>query len=190
MRPTLFPRPPCALTQRPQPAEGTAVTASPRDGRGTANKGPRGHQARKRRPPQPALLGYSTRTPSGMGNRTSPRRARHPGVYTVRRSQRPAASLPPSCAACGTQAQDPPRCWGRSDTCTAAAVPCVPRGCPGPFPGPPSRIGHSGPLATVRAAGSIALHRTRVSGVSSVAFAGAGQGVTPSRPLARHYATP
>ena len=32
----------CAKAQRPPPAEGKAVTASPRDGRGTADEGPRG----------------------------------------------------------------------------------------------------------------------------------------------------
>jgi len=35
----------CAKAQRPPPAEGKAVTASPRDGRGTADEGPRGQQS-------------------------------------------------------------------------------------------------------------------------------------------------
>jgi len=92
MSPTLFPRPPSAPSKRPPPAEGEAVTALPLDGQGTANGGPRGHQKRKRRPPEPAQVGYSTQTPNGMGLRTSPRRARHPEVYTVRRAQGPACS--------------------------------------------------------------------------------------------------
>jgi len=95
MSPTLFLRPPCALAQRPPPAEGKAVIASPRDGRGTADGGPGGQQVRKRRPRQPAQLGYSTRTPDGMGNRTGPCRAQPPGIYTVWRAQRPAV-LPPA----------------------------------------------------------------------------------------------
>jgi len=57
-------------------------------------------------------------------------------------------------------------------------------------PWPPARIGHFGPLATVRAAGSIAPPRARVSGVSPIPFAGAGHGVTPTHPFARQYATP
>jgi len=95
MSPTLFPRPPRAVAQRPPPAKGKAVTALPRNGRGTADGGPRGQQVRKRRPPQPARLGYSTQTPNGMGNRTGSRRAQHPGIYTVWRAQRPAVSPPP-----------------------------------------------------------------------------------------------
>jgi len=95
MSTTLLPRPPCPLAKRPPPAEGKAVTASPRNGRGTADGGPIGQQVRKRRPPQPAQLGYSTRTPNGMGNRTGPLRAQPPGIYTVWRAQRPAVSPPP-----------------------------------------------------------------------------------------------
>jgi len=59
------------------------VTASPRDGRGTADEGPRAQQVRKGRPPQPAQLGYSTRTPDGMGNRTGPCRAQPPGISSA-----------------------------------------------------------------------------------------------------------
>jgi len=105
------------------------VTASPRDGRGTADGGPRCHQVRKRRPPQPAQLGYSTRTPDGMGNRTGPRRAQPPVMYSARRAQRP-AKLPPAVpsAARGHKAPHPRR--GRSDACAAAAALWVPRGCP------------------------------------------------------------
>jgi len=142
---------------------------------------------RKRRPPQRAQLGYSPRTPNGMGNRTGPGRAHDSGKYTLRRTQRPAVSPPPVPHAAGTHT--PPPCRGRSDSFTAAAAPWVPRVFPCPPPGPPARSCHCGPLATVRAAGSLTPLRARVSGVSSSTFAGAGQGVTPSRPFARHYAT-
>jgi len=92
---TTLPRPRRALAQRPPPAEGNAVTVSPRDGRGTADGGRRGQQVHKRRPAQQAQLGYSTRTPHGMGSRMSPRRAQSPGINTVWRSQRPAVRPPP-----------------------------------------------------------------------------------------------
>jgi len=95
MSPTPFPRPPRALAQRPPPAEGRAVTASPRDGRGTGDGGPRDQQVRKRWPPQLAQVGYSTETPNAMGNRTGPRRAQPPGIYTVWRARRPAVLPPP-----------------------------------------------------------------------------------------------
>jgi len=71
------------------------VIASPRDGRGPADKGPRGQQVRKRKPPQPAQLGYSTRTPDGMGNRTGPCHGQPPGKHNVWLAQRPAV-LPPA----------------------------------------------------------------------------------------------
>jgi len=92
----------CAKAQRPPPAEGKAVIASPRDGRGTADDGPKGQQVRKRRPPQPAQLGYSTRTPNGMGNRTSARRPPTPRYiyHGASPEARPAAL---GCALCGTQ---------------------------------------------------------------------------------------
>jgi len=84
MSPTLFPRPQCALAQRPPPAEGKAVTATPRDGRGTADGGPKGQRVHNCRPPQPAQLGYSTRTPDRMGNRTGLCRAQPPRyIYRV-----------------------------------------------------------------------------------------------------------
>jgi len=92
-------------------------------------------------------------------------------------------------ATCGTQAQGPHPCRGRSEACTAAAAPWVPRGRRLPPPGPPARIGPSGPLATVRAARSLTPARATASGVSTKTFAGAGQGVTPSRLFARPYAT-
>ena len=75
------------------------MTASPSDGRGTADEGPRCQQVRKRRPPQPAQLGYSTRTPDVMSNRTGPRRAQPAGVYIARRARKPAVpppSVPPA----------------------------------------------------------------------------------------------
>jgi len=105
------------------------VTASPHDERSTADEGPRGQQMRKRRPPQPAQLGYSTRTPDGMGNRTGPRRPPTPGIYTKGRAQRP-AKLPPAVppAARGHKPTHP--CRGRSDACAAGAARWVPRGCP------------------------------------------------------------
>jgi len=83
----------------------------------------------------------------------------------------------------------PPPCWRQSNAYMAATAPWVPRGCPCAPPGPPAHVCHSGPFATVRAASSIAPPRARVSGVSAVVFAGADQGVTPSRPLARQCAT-
>ena len=86
----------CAKAQRPPPAEGKAVTASPRDGRGTADEGPRGQQVRKRRPQQPAQLGYSTRTPTGMGNRTGPSRA-NPPVYIPPGEPRDPPNFPRRC---------------------------------------------------------------------------------------------
>jgi len=109
--------------------------------------------------------------------------------YIYRMASPEARRFAPACAPCGTQAQGPHSSRGRSDACTAAAAPWVPIGCPFPPPGPPARIGHSGPIETVRAAGSIAPSCARVSGVSPITFSGAGQGVTPSRPFARRYAT-
>jgi len=145
---------------------------------------------RKRRPPQPAELGYSTRTPDGMGNRTGPRLPPTPR-YIYRGTSPEARPAAPGCALCGTRAQGPPPpCRGGSDACAAIAAPWVPRGCPSTPSCPPARIGHSGPLATVRAAGSITLPRARVSGVSPIPFAGAGHDVTPTHPFARRYATP
>jgi len=179
----------CAKAQLPPPAEGKAVTASPRDGRGTAEEGPRGQQVRKCRPPQPAQLGYSTRTPSSMGNRTGRCRAHPPGIYTAKRAQRP-AQLPPAVPPAKRGHEVPHPCMGRSDACAAPAAPRVPRGCPFTPPCPPARIRHSGPLTTVRAARSISLPCARVSGVSSIPFAGAGHGVTSTHPFARRYATP
>ena len=125
MSTTLLPRPPCALAKRPPPAEGKAVTASPRNGRGTADGGPIGQQVRKRRPPQPAQLGYSTRTPNGMGNRTGPLRAQPPGMYTVWRAQRPAVSPPPVPPAARRHKAPTPV---GADQMPARPLP--PRGCP------------------------------------------------------------
>jgi len=125
MSPTPFPRPPCALAQRRPPAEGKALTASPRDGWGTTDGGPRGQQVCKRRPLQPAHLGYSTRTPDGFGNRTGPRRAQPPGIYTAWRAQRPAVhppSLPPA-----ARRHNAPTFVG-ADLMPARPLP--PRGCP------------------------------------------------------------
>ena len=188
MSPTLFPRPPCALAQRPPPAEGKAVIASPRDGRGTADGGPRGEPVRKRRPPQPARLGYSTRTPDGMGNRTGACVAQPPRyIYRVTSPEsRRAAS---GCAPPRHVGARPHPCRGRHDAGPAAAALWFPRGCPSPPSGPLARIRHSGPLATAGAAGSITPPRARVTGVSPIPFAGADQGVTPSRPFARRHAT-
>jgi len=165
------------------------VTASPRDGRGTAEGGPRGQQERKRRPPQPAQLGCTTRTPDGMGNRTGPHRAQPPGIYTAGRAQRP-AKLPPAVPPAALGEKPPHNCTGRSRACAAFAAQWVPRGSPSTPSCPPARIGRPKPLATVRAAGSITPNRARVSGVSPTPFAGAGQGVMLSRPFARRYATP
>ena len=109
--------------------------------------------------------------------------------YIHRVASAEARRASPVFAPCGTQAQCPHLCRGRSNACTAAAAPWVPRGCPSLPPGPPARIGHSGPLATVRAAGSLTPPRARVSRVSPITFEGAGQGVTPTRPFARRYAT-
>jgi len=106
------------------------VTASPRDGRGTADEGPRGQQVRKRRPPQPEL-GYLTRTPDGVGNRTGPRRPPTPGIYIKGRAQRP-AKLPPAVPPAARGHNPPHPCRGRSDACAAGAARWVPRGCPSP----------------------------------------------------------
>ena len=83
---------------------------------------------RKRRPPQPALLGYSTRTPNGMGNRAGARRPPTP-LYIYHGASPEARPAPPGCALCGTQARPLP-CRGRSGACAATAAPWVPRGCP------------------------------------------------------------
>jgi len=181
----------CAKAQRPPPAEGKAVTASPCDGRGTADEGPRGQQVRKRGPPQPAQLGYSTRTPSGMENRTGPCRAHPAPVYIPRGEPRGPPSCPRQCPLQHAGTRPPPHpCRGRSGSCAATAAPWVPRGCPfAPFC-PPARISLFGPLATVRAAGSRTPPRARVSGVFSIPFAGSGHGATPTHPFARRYATP
>jgi len=109
-------------------------------------------------------------------------------VYRVAIPQARRAAF--GCAPRGTQAQGPDPCRFRSVACTAAAALWVPRDCPSPPFCLPARIGHSGTLATVRAAGSITRPRARVSEVSPIPFAGAGQGVTPSRPFARRYAPP
>ena len=116
----------CAKAQRPPPAESRAVTAWPRNGRGTADEGPRGQQVRKRRPPQLAQLGYSTRTPSGMGNRTGPCRAHCPR-YIYRGASPEARPSAPGSAPCGTQALGPATPVG-ADLMPARPVP--PRGCP------------------------------------------------------------
>ena len=111
------------------------MSASPRDGRGTADGGLRGQQVRKRRPPQPAQLGYSTRTPDGMGKRTGPRCAQPRGIYTTGRAQRP-AKLPPAVPPAARGHKAPPHpCRGRSDACAAAAALWVPGGCPSTPPG-------------------------------------------------------
>jgi len=133
---TPFPPPTvCAKAQRPPPAEGKAVTASHRNGRGTVDGGPKRQQVRKRRPPQPAQLGYSTRTPDGVGNRTGPHRAQPRGLYTAGRAQRP-DKLPPAVppAAHGHKAPPHPS-RGRSEACAAAAALWDPRGCPSTLPG-------------------------------------------------------
>jgi len=109
--------------------------------------------------------------------------------YTYRTARPKARRAAPAGAPCGTQAQGPHPCRGRSDACTAGAAPWVPGSCPFPPPGPSAHTGHSGPLVTVRAAGFTAPTLARVSWVSPITFAGAGQGVTPSRPFARRYAT-
>jgi len=100
------PHPPCSSTQRAPPVERKAVTASPRNGRGTADGGLKVQQVRTRRPPLPAQLGYSTQMPNGMGDRTSLRRASSPDIDTARGAERPAVS--PLLPLCGTWAQHPP----------------------------------------------------------------------------------
>jgi len=165
------------------------VIASLRDGWGTADEGPRGQQVRKRRPPQPAELGYSTQTPNGMGKRAGARRPPTPRYvcHTKSPEARPAAS---SCAPCGTQALGLPTPVGADLMPVRPLPPC---GCTEAVRSrplaPPARIGHCGPLATVRAAGSHTPSRARVSGVSPIPFAGAGHGVTPTHPFAHRSAT-
>jgi len=133
----------CAKAQRAPPAEGKAVTASPHDGRGTADAGPRGQRVRKRKPPQPAQLGYSTRTPDGMGSRTGPRRPPTPGIYTKGRAQRP-AKLTPAVPPVARGHKPPHPCTGLSDACAAGAARWVPRG----FPSTP--LGTHRPLLAAR----------------------------------------
>ena len=94
----------------------------------------------------------------GEPDRSSPRA---PPRYIYRVVRPEARRVASACAPCGTQAQGPHPCRGRFDACTAAAAPWVARGCPFPPPGPPARIGHFGPLATVHAAGSIAPPRAQ-----------------------------
>jgi len=81
---------------------------------------------RKRRPPQPAQLGYSTRTPNGMRNRTGARRPPTPRYiyHGASREARPAA---PGCDLRGTQARSLPPPVG-ADLMPARPLP--PRGCP------------------------------------------------------------
>jgi len=144
---------------------------------------------RKRRPPQPAQLGYLTRTPNGMGNRTGARRPPTPRyIYTEASPEaRPAAF---GCALCGTQARPLPPLQGPIWCLRGHCRPVGAQRLPIRALWPPARIGHSGPLATVRAAGSITPPRARVSGVSPIPFAGTGHGVTPTHPFARRCATP
>ena len=85
---------------------------------------------RKRRPPQPAQLGYSTRTPSGMENRTGPCRAHPPPVYIPRGEPRGPPSFHRQCPLRHAGTRPPHPCRGRSDACAATAAPWVPRGCP------------------------------------------------------------
>ena len=96
----------------------------------------------------------------------------------------------PGGAPCGTQALGPPTPVGAD---LMPVLPLPPCGCPEAVRSRPlaplARIGHCGPLATVRAAGSHTPSRARVSGVSPIPFAGAGHGVTPTHPFARRYAT-
>jgi len=106
--------------------------------------------------------------------------------YIYRVESPEARRVAPASVLCGTQARSPPPCSGRSDAFTAAAALWVPRGCLCPPPGPLARMGHSGQLATVRAARFVSPPRARVSGVSPITRAGAGQGLTPSRPFTRH----
>ena len=101
---------------------------------------------RKRRRPQPSQLGYSTRTPDGMGNRTSPRRAQTPGIYTVWRAQRPAV-LPPAVPPAARKHKAPTPVG--ADLMPARPLP--PRGCP--------EAAHSSPLAVRHA--SVILGRSR-----------------------------
>jgi len=113
-----------------------------------------------------------------------------PGIYTMGRAQRP-ARLPlavPSATSRHGPSTHP--CRGRSDARATTAALWVPRGCPLTPSFPPARIGHFGPLATVRAVGSHTPPRTRVSGVSPIPFGGAGHGVTPTHLFARRFATP
>jgi len=71
---------------------------------------------------------------------------------------------------------------GRLNSCCPCPQPALPP------PAPSARGGQPGPPATDHAAGSITSPRTRVSGVSLIAFAGADQVVTSSLPFARHFA--
>jgi len=112
------------------------------------------------------------------------------GIYTMGRAQRPAQLPLAMPSATRRNGPSPHPCRGRSDACAATAALWVPRGCLLTPSCPPARIGHFGPLATVRAAGSHTPPRARVSGVSPIPFAGAGHGVTPTLPIARRYATP
>jgi len=115
-----------------------------------------------------------------------------PPRYVYRAASRAAGRVAPPCHLRHAGGKNPPLLRQIGRLCGSFRLP-VPRGCPC-FPpalsplGPSARGGHPGPPATVHAAGSITPRRTRLSGVSPAAVAGADQGKTPSRPFARHYA--
>ena len=127
----------CAKAQRPPPADGKAVTASPRDGWSTADEGPRGQQSAQAQATR-NLPNWATQPGRLMACGTGQALAvpQPPGIYTMGRSQRH-AQLPlavPSAAR--KPGHFPPPHRGRSRACADTAAPWVPRGCPPAPPGP------------------------------------------------------
>ena len=110
-------------------------------------------KVRKRRPPQPAQLGYPTRTPNGMGNRTGARRPPPPGIYTMGRAQRP-AQLP---LAVPSAARKPGPSPVGADLVPARPQP--PRGCPEAAHSRPLAPGTHRPFSAGRDRSSRGLHR-------------------------------
>ena len=188
IRPTLFPHPPCASN--------TATPTHRGQGRDSLGSLRTGNGQRRTQRSTTAKAQATAACPAGLLNPDAEwhEEPDEPSPCPPpRAASRAARRVAPPCPLRQTERKTPPE-WQSSGACTAAAAPPVPSGCPCSPPalsplGLSARCGHFGPPATAHAAGFITPPHTRVSVVSPAAFAGADQGVTPSRPFARHYAT-